>query len=106
MVSIYGGFFGAGLGILLIAHLIITEVENIGEANALKNYLTAVVYSVSVIVFIVAGAISWKHTLIMLMSASFGGYFGAILAKRISTEILKLIIIAVGLGLSCYYFAV
>ncbi len=103
-VSVYGGFFGAGLGILLIAYLLIVETQSISEANALKNYLSAVTYSVSVVVFVSAGAISWQHMLMMLPSATLGGYMGALFAKKISHRLLRWIITIVGFGLSWYYF--
>ena len=104
LVSIYGGFFGAGVGILLIAYLLITEVDDINQANALKNYLSAIFYTVSTVVFLSAGAISYKHLFIMLIASTAGGYYGAKFAKSISHKLLKKIIIIVGFELSVYYF--
>lgn len=104
LVSIYGGFFGAGMGILMMASLAIGGHEDVQHINALKNLLSAVIYSVTVITFIVAGAVSWPHTLAMLLTASAGGYAGARLARRLQGPWLRRIVIAVGGALTLYYF--
>jgi hypothetical protein len=104
LVSIYGGFFGAGMGILMMASLAIGGHEDVQHINALKNLLSAVIYSVTVVTFVVAGAVSWPHTLVMLLTASLGGYAGARLARKIQGPWLRRIVIAVGSALSLYYF--
>jgi uncharacterized membrane protein YfcA len=104
LVSIYGGFFGAGMGILMMASLAIGGHEDVQHINALKNLLSAVIYSVTVVTFIVAGAVSWPHTLVMVLTASLGGYAGARMARKIQGPWLRRIVIAVGSALSLYYF--
>jgi uncharacterized membrane protein YfcA len=104
LVSIYGGFFGAGMGILMMASLAIGGHEDVQHINALKNLLSAVIYSVTVVTFVVAGAVSWPHTLVMLLTASLGGYWGARMARKIQGPWLRRIVIAVGSALSLYYF--
>ncbi|MBL8483373.1 MAG: sulfite exporter TauE/SafE family protein [Rhodocyclaceae bacterium] len=104
LVSIYGGFFGAGMGILMLAALAIQGYEDILEINALKNWLSAIIYSVAVVTFVAAGAVSWPHTLTMLATASLGGYWGARLARRIPAAALRRFIVTVGLLLTLYYF--
>ncbi|MDP2254746.1 MAG: sulfite exporter TauE/SafE family protein [Polaromonas sp.] len=104
LVSIYGGFFGAGMGILMMASLAIGGHEDVQHINALKNLLSAVIYSVTVVTFVVAGAVSWPHTLVMLLTASLGGYGGARLARNIQGPWLRRVVIAVGSALSLYYF--
>lgn len=104
LVSIYGGFFGAGMGILMMASLAISGHEDMQHINALKNLLSAVIYSVTVITFIVAGAVSWPHTLVMLLTASAGGYLGARMARKIQGPWLRRVVIAVGAALTVYYF--
>jgi hypothetical protein len=104
LVSIYGGFFGAGMGILMMASLAIGGHEDVQHINALKNLLSAVIYSVTVVTFVVAGAVSWPHTLAMLLTASAGGYAGARLARRMHGPWLRRIVIAVGGALTLYYF--
>lgn len=103
-VSIYGGFFGAGMGIVMIAALAIQGHRDIHDINALKNWLSAVIYSVAVVTFVVAGAVSWPHTLIMLATAAVGGYWGAVGARKVPAAWLRRFIIAVGSTLTVYYF--
>lgn len=104
LVSVYGGFFGAGMGILMMASLAIGGHEDVQHINALKNLLSAVIYSVTVITFIAAGAVSWPHTLVMLLTASLGGYWGASMARKIQGPWLRRMVIAVGGALTLYYF--
>ena len=104
LVSVYGGFFGAGMGILMMASLAISGHKDVQEINALKNLLSSVVYSVTVVTFIIANAVSWPHTLIMLTAASLGGYGGARVARSLQGPWLRRVVIAVGAVLSVYYF--
>lgn len=104
LVSVYGGFFGAGMGILMMASLAIGGHEDVQHINALKNLMSAVIYSVTVTTFIIAGAVSWPHTLVMLLTASLGGYWGARIARNIQGPWLRRLVIAVGSALTLYYF--
>ena len=103
-VSIYGGFFGAGQGILMLAALSIQGLEDMQELNAIKNWLSAINYTVSGLTFIIAGAISWPHTLLMLVTAMFGGYAGAALARRLPASWLRRLVVTVGTVLTVIYF--
>ncbi|GIZ51501.1 sulfite exporter TauE/SafE family protein [Noviherbaspirillum aridicola] len=104
VVSVYGGFFGAGMGILMLASLAMAGHEDVHEINAIKNLLSAIIYSVTVLTFVVAGAVSWPHTVVMLATATIGGYWGASIARRVPALWLRRFIIAVGLMLTVFYF--
>lgn len=104
VVSVYGGFFGAGMGIMMLASLAMSGHDDVHEINAIKNLLSAVIYSVTVATFVIAGAVSWPHTLIMLATATIGGYAGASVARRIPAVWLRRFIIATGLILTAFYF--
>lgn len=104
LVSVYGGFFGAGMGILMLASLAIAGHKDVHELNAIKNLLSAVIYSVSVLTFAIAGAVDWPCTLLMAATAILGGYLGAQYARRIPAQWLRRFIIAVGVILSAIYF--
>ena len=104
IVSVYGGFFGAGMGILMMASLAISGHKDVQEINALKNLLSSVVYSVTVVTFVIANAVSWPHTLLMLVAASAGGYWGARVARSLQGPWLRRVVIGVGAVLSLYYF--
>lgn len=104
VVSVYGGFFGAGMGILMIASLAIQGFDDLSEINALKNWLATVIYSVAVVAFVLAGAVSWPHTLVMVVTATIGGYVGAAWARRIPPRLLRRFIVGFGAVLSAWYF--
>ncbi|HEY0843855.1 MAG TPA: sulfite exporter TauE/SafE family protein [Noviherbaspirillum sp.] len=104
VVSVYGGFFGAGMGILMLASLAMAGHDDVHEINAIKNLLSAIIYSVTVLTFVIAGAVSWPHTIIMLATATLGGYWGATIARKIPPVWLRRFIIAVGFALSVFYF--
>jgi hypothetical protein len=104
VVSVYGGFFGAGMGILMLASLAMAGHDDVHEINAIKNLLSAIIYSVTVLTFIAAGAVSWPHTLVMLATATLGGYWGASVARKIPALWLRRFIIAVGIVLTVFYF--
>ena len=104
LVTVYGGFFGAGQGILTLAALAIQGIENIQELNALKNWISAVTYTVSALTFIIAGAINWPYTLVMVLTASLGGFAGAHIARYLPALWLKRLVIGVGSIMTVIYF--
>ena len=104
IVATYGGFFGAGLGILTLAALSIQGFKDMQELNALKNVASAVNYTVAALTFIIAGAVSWPHTLVMLATATIGGYAGASLARRLPAMLLRRLVVVVGASLTVIYF--
>jgi uncharacterized protein len=101
--AIYGGFFGAGLGVMLLAAIAVTGHEEVRAANVLKNTLATVVNLVSVVIFISQGVVRWPETLVMLMGAICGGYLGGMLIKVIPPVVVRGIIIAVGLVMTVVY---
>lgn len=104
LFAIYGGFFGAGLGVMLMAGLQMLGVKDAHENNALKNLLAAVINTVSVIVLAVAGLVAWPHTALAFAGAMCGGLIGGHLARRMPANVLRRIVIALGTGLTLYYF--
>jgi uncharacterized protein len=104
LFAVYGGFFGAGLGIMLMAGLLMLGVHDIQANNALKNLLGAAVTSVSVLVFAASGLVSWPHTSIAFAGAILGGLLWARLARVLPAKWLHRVVVAVGLALSVHYF--
>ncbi|MNF36908.1 hypothetical protein D3C84_178160 [compost metagenome] len=102
-VSIYGGYFGAGMGILQLAAFSI-EGHPLGRANALKNLISAVIYSIATITFVVAGRVSWYELAILLVGATLGGYAGGALGQRLPPALLRALVIVVGTSMTLYYF--
>lgn len=104
LFAIYGGFFGAGLGIMLMAGLLMLGIRDIHANNALKNLLASVITSVAVVLFSVSGLVSWPHTIIAFAGAVIGGLLGTRLARTLSAIWLRRVVIALGLILSTHYF--
>ncbi len=102
-VSVYGGYFGAGMGILQLAAFSI-EGHPLARANALKNLISAVIYSVASLTFIIAGRVSWLELLILLTGATLGGYAGGAAGERLSPRLLRALVLLVGSGMTLYYF--
>ena len=103
LVSIYGGYFGAGMGILQLAAFSI-EGHQLVRANALKNLISAVIYSVATATFVIAGRVSGHELAILLIGTTLGGYAGGALSKRLPAVWLRRFVILVGAGMTLYYF--
>jgi uncharacterized membrane protein YfcA len=96
-VSVYGGYFGAGMGILMLAALGLYGVSDFHERNAIKNLLSAATNGVASIFFASAGAIRWGDGLVLGAGAIVGGLVGASVGRRLSSRTLEMTAIAVGL---------
>lgn len=105
VVAIYGGYFGAGIGILMLSILGFMGIDNIHHMNAVKTLLAAAINLSAVFVFVSDGLVRWEYALPMIVSAIAGGYYGARLARRISPNYIRLIVVIIGISLSAYYFA-
>lgn len=104
LVAIYGGFFGAGLGILTLAVLALLGGENIHEMNALKTLQAALINGIAVFTFIFAGIIQWPYMIVMTTGAIIGGYSGAAVARRLPTRVVRGIVIVISVVLTTYFF--
>ena len=104
VVAIYGGYFGAGIGILMISSLALMGVGDMHRMNALKTVLNACINGVSVIVFVADAKVAWPLAWPMAVSAILGGYLGARLALRIEPRYVRWAVIGIGFGLAAYYF--
>lgn len=104
LISIYGGFFGGGIGILMLATLALMGLDDIHEMNALKTLLATLINGIAVLTFVVARAVAWPEALVMAIAAILGGYGGAALARRIRPQQVRLFVVVVGFVLSAYLF--
>jgi uncharacterized membrane protein YfcA len=103
-VAVYGGFFGAGLGILTLAVLGLLGLDNIHEMNALKTLQASLVNGVAVIAFVLAGVIEWPAALVMTVGAIAGGYGGAAIARQLNPKHVRLAIVVYSVALTAYFF--
>jgi len=104
LISIYIGYFGAGVGILLLALLALMGMENIHAMNGMKTLLVSVVNGVALVTFIFARVIVWPQALLMVVGASAGGYAGAYYGRKLNQQQIRLLVIVVGLSMSAYFF--
>ena len=104
LVGIYGGYFGAGIGILMLSSLSFVGIPNIHQMNAVKSVLAAMMNATTVVVFVLAGVIVWKYALVMAVAATIGGYLGARVARRLKVSVVRAIVVAVGFGLAAYSY--
>lgn len=105
LVAIYGGFFGAGIGILMLSALALMGMPGVHQMNAVKTFLAFCINGVSVVIFVLEKKVEWRVVPVMVVSSIIGGYLGARVARRIQPRIVRWFIVAVGLGLAGYYFA-
>lgn len=103
-VAIYGGYFGAGMGFVILAMLALVGMTEIHSMNALKSVLSSATNGLAVIAFIVARAIYWPQALVMMAGAILGGYFGARYAQRLPQQWVRVAVILVGAGMTVYFF--
>lgn len=99
-IGLYGGYFGAGIGILMLATLGLMGMRDLHEMNGLKNMLAVCINGVAAIYFAVAGAVIWNLAGIMLVGAIAGGYFGARAAKRLGRKFVRYAVIVIGLTMA------
>ena len=103
VVSIYGGFFGAGQGIMMLASLGLTEGDDYHRINAMKNLLSVVIAGLAIVVFVSGGVIAWGHGLVMTIAVAFGGWGGVAAARRVPQPLVRGFVVAVGVVLTVYY---
>lgn len=103
-VAVYGGYFNGGLGILLMALYTLAGEPSLSTVNALKNGVSLVLSWLSVAAFIAAGAIAWRHGLLMMAAATLGGYVGARWSTRLPAKVLRALVITTGAAMSLAFF--
>ncbi len=104
VIAVYGGFFGGGIGIMMLALLAVSGIEDMNAMNALKLVLNSMINGVAIVLFIIAGAIYWNAGLVMIVGAIAGGYGGALLAQRVEQKWVRMFVVVVGTFLTFYFF--
>lgn len=103
-VSFYGGFFNAGLGIVLLAYLALDGFEDVHVMNGLKLWISVVVSAVAVIRFAATGSIAWFEGSLALVGAVTGGFLAAYFSHLIPARVIRGFVIIYGVGLTLYFF--
>lgn len=95
--AMYGGYFGAGNGIWMLAAMGLLGLNDIHRANGIKNFLGICINSVAVVAFSISHLVSWPRALLMAVAALLGGYFGARTAQRVGRTFIRRAIVVIGL---------
>lgn len=104
IIAIYGGYFGAGIGILMLAMLQILGHSNIHRMNALKTVLGASINAVTALIFVFSGKVLWSVAAVMVAGGISGGYVGARMALKISPEKVRTLVSLIGFIMTAYFF--
>jgi len=102
VVAFYGGYFGAGIGILMLSSLAFVGIPDIHQMNAVKSILAAAMNGITILIFLLSGAIVWKYALLMGLAGTLGGYAGARVARRMRPDIIRAIVVLIGFGVAAY----
>lgn len=103
-VAIYGGYFGAGMGILMLAVLAFSGLPSFNAQNAIKNVLSVSINGVALIPFVIARVVDWRFALPMAAIALLGGYLGARFFRRVPQPVSRAIVIAIGATMTVLFF--
>ncbi len=104
LVGIYGGYFGAGIGILMLSALSFMGIPDIHRMNGLKAVLGFLINGITAVIFLVEGVVVWKYALTMAVASTAGGYLGARGARRLRPEHVRMLVVAIGFGVAGYSF--
>ena len=102
-IAIYGGYFGGGIGLLMMAALTMTGLA-VRNAAAAKNILAGVINAIAVAIFAFSGEVYWLQALLTAIGASFGGWAGAMMLKTVNEELLRVAVVVIGVLLTVGLF--
>jgi len=102
-VAVYGGYFGAGMSVMILAVMSVSRADEFRTANVIKNLLSGLTSFVAVVVFVVQGIVTWPPTLAVMAGAAIGGFVGGRLARVLPAEVMRWIVMTVGAALTIVY---
>ena len=103
-VALYGGFFGAGIGILMLASLGFLGIKSIHKVNGLKNLSAVFINGAAAATFAFKHQVNWNIAILMAIGAIAGGYTGAAIAQKIPDKTVRVVIICIGIGIAAKFF--
>ena len=105
IIAVYGGYFGAGMGILMVALVLVTTSLDLQAATGVRLICATSVNILAVALFAWRGALDWKLGLPMLAAGIVGGYLGARVVRRLNENAVRISILVYAWGLTAYFFA-
>lgn len=103
-VALYGGYFGAGMGIMMLAILAFSGLPSFNATNGMKNVLSVAINGVALVPFLLARVVDWRFALPMAVVALAGGYFGAKFFRRVPAPVARAIVITMGVTMTTVFF--
>jgi uncharacterized protein len=104
VIAVYGGYFGGGMGIMMLAAFSVAGMTDIHEMNGIKALLSVGINGVALVEFITGGTITWAPGLVMVAGGIVGGYSGAVVARKIEASLLRTIVIVIAWVMTMYFF--
>lgn len=104
VISIYGGYFGGGMGIMMLAALTVAGMTDIHQMNAVKSVLAVAINGVALAEFVALGAIEWAPGVVMVAGGIAGGYAGAATARRVDQRYVRTLAMVIAWGMTVYFF--
>jgi uncharacterized membrane protein YfcA len=104
VIAIYGGYFGGGMGLMMLAAFTLMGMTDIHRMNALKSALGALINGAAVVTFALAGIVQWGPAALMVAGSIAGGFGGAVMARRVDPKRVKLVVIVLGWVLTAAFF--
>ena len=104
LVALYGGYFGAGIGILMLSSLAMMGLADIHVMNGLKSTLAGVINGMAAVVFLVEGKVDPPRAGVMAVAGLLGGYAGASVSRKLNRTLIRWVVICIGFSLATYYF--
>lgn len=96
VLSVYGGYFGAGLGQIMLAALVLMGEGDFHRANALKNAVIGFVSVIACVIYVAGGSVYWPYAMVVMAGATLGGYAGGAIARKVPVAVLRRVVIGVG----------
>lgn len=104
VVCFYIGYFGAGAGFLIITLLSLFGFQDLNEINALKVVSTTMANGIAFLLFVINGQVVWRYCLLAMVTCAIGGYMSVALARKIPQQLLRGIVVMIGLGMAAWFF--
>ena len=102
LVGIYGGYFGAGIGILMLSSLAFAGISDIHGMNAVKSILAATMNGITALILAWAGVVVWEYAAVMAIGGIAGGYTGARVARKLRPDYVRVMVVSIGFGVAAY----
>jgi uncharacterized protein len=104
VLGVYGGYFGGGVGLMMLAVWGLLERRDLKSLNASRTLLVVAANTMAVLIFIAARAVFWREAIIMLLAATIGGYSGAQIGRRCPTIVLRALTLSITVSITIAFF--